>query len=385
MVGGPLSDHKGVNVPDIVLPIPALTAKDRDDLDFALEHGVDYIGLSFVQRPEDVVEAQGADRRPRLGHGQAGEAAGAGQPRRHHAAVRRGDGGARRSRRGIAARGGAAGAEGARARRRLAGKPVVVATQMLESMITAPAPTRAEASDVATAVFDGADAVMLSAETAAGQYPYEAVDMMDRIVARPSSHKLYRSIIEALAARQEQTPPHAVRGRGGRSRPAIHAAAIVAFTSSGTTAARIARKRPRVPILAITPSEQVSRRLCLLWGAHSVLSERRPELRGNGRARDADRAREEFAATDRYHRRGRRHSVRPGRHDQQPARRPDWLTWTNKSTACDGNLEKAVFRQWPLRANSGHSIITKKRCCSFTQLRTLSIKSAMSEMCHKRK
>ena len=155
---------------------------------------------------------------------------------------------------------------------RLAAKPVIVATQMLDSMVAAPTPTRAEASDVATAIYDGADAVMLSAESASGQYPREAVAMMDRIIQSTERHKLYRSIIDAAEADEEISPPHAVAAAAADLAGAIRSAAIVAFTSSGTTAARIARKRPPVPILAITPEAAVSRQLCLLWGVHSVLS-----------------------------------------------------------------------------------------------------------------
>jgi pyruvate kinase len=156
---------------------------------------------------------------------------------------------------------------------RLAVKPVIVATQMLDSMVAAPTPTRAEVSDVATAIYDGADAVMLSAESATGRYPREAVEMMDRIIRSTEQHKMYRSIVEATQPGEEQTPPHAVATAAADLASVVHAAAIVAYTSSGTTAARVARKRPSLPILAITPSREVSRRLCLLWGAHSVLSD----------------------------------------------------------------------------------------------------------------
>jgi len=156
---------------------------------------------------------------------------------------------------------------------RLAVKPVIVATQMLDSMVGAPTPTRAEASDVATAIYDGADAVMLSAESASGAYPVEAVEMMDRIIRSTEHHKLYRSIIDASAPDEEHTAPHAVAAAAAGLAQVIHSSVIVAFTTSGTTAARIARKRPEVPTLAITADEAVSRRLCLLWGAHSVLAE----------------------------------------------------------------------------------------------------------------
>ena len=156
---------------------------------------------------------------------------------------------------------------------RLAVKPVIVATQMLDSMVAAPTPTRAEASDVATAVYDGADAVMLSAESATGQYPRETVEMMDRIITSTEQHKMYRSLIEATEPGEEQTAPHAVATAAGDLASVIHSKAIVTYTSSGTTAARVARKRPSQPILAITPSLATSRRLCLLWGAHSMFSE----------------------------------------------------------------------------------------------------------------
>jgi pyruvate kinase len=144
---------------------------------------------------------------------------------------------------------------------------------MLETMVTTPTPTRAEASDVATAIYDGADAVMLSAESASGAYPLEAVTMMDRIIATTERHKAYRSIITAIEPDIEDTPSHAVAAAAADLADIIHASAIVAFTSSGTTAARIARKRPTVPILTITPTEKVARRLCLLWGAHCVHSD----------------------------------------------------------------------------------------------------------------
>jgi pyruvate kinase len=156
---------------------------------------------------------------------------------------------------------------------RSAAKPVVVATQMLDSMVAAPAPTRAEASDVATAIYDGADAVMLSAESATGRYPVEAVAMMDRIIRRTEGHKLFHSIIAASEPHDEETPPHAVATAAATLAESIHAGAIVAYTAGGTTAARVARKRPPVPIVALTPNLDTSRRLCLLWGAHSVRSD----------------------------------------------------------------------------------------------------------------
>jgi pyruvate kinase len=153
---------------------------------------------------------------------------------------------------------------------RHAGKPVVVATQMLESMIKSPSPTRAEASDVATAIYDSADAVMLSAESASGDWPVEAVSMMNRIIEHTEDHKLYRSIIEALQPSPEHTTPHAVAAAAADIADAIGAAAIVAYTSSGTSAMRAARKRPKVPIVSLSPTPGTARRLALLWGTHSV-------------------------------------------------------------------------------------------------------------------
>ncbi len=139
-------------------------------------------------------------------------------------------------------------------------------------MVVAPTPTRAEASDVATAIYDGADAVMLSAESATGQYPREAVAMMSRIIESTERHKMYRSILNASQPGEEETAPHAVAAAAADLAAALRASVIVAFTLSGTTAARIARKRPKVSVLALTPDLRVSRQLCLLWGAHSVLS-----------------------------------------------------------------------------------------------------------------
>ena len=271
-VGGPLSDRKGVNVPDVVLPIPALTAKDREDLAFALEHGVDYIGLSFVQRPEDVAEAKAiADGRAwimtKMEKPQALDNLDAIVRLSDAVMVARGDLGVELPPEEVPL----AQKRIVRAARQ-AGKPVVVATQMLESMITAPAPTRAEASDVATAVFDGADAVMLSAETAAGQYPYEAVNMMDRIVARVEQDPGWRAMIEASRPAPERSTADAMVAAARQVAHTIDAAAICAFTASGSTALRAARERPEAPVLSLTPSEATARRLAVAWGVHAVVS-----------------------------------------------------------------------------------------------------------------
>ena len=271
--GGVISNRKGVNLPGTVLDLSPLTAKDRADLAFGLELGMDWVALSFVQKPADILEARGL----------VGERAGLMAKIEKPSALERIEDIIRLSDAVMVARGDLGveipheevpGRQKELVRAcRLAVKPVIVATQMLDSMVTAPTPTRAEASDVATAIYDGADAVMLSAESASGSYPVEAVAMMDRIIRSTEQHKLYRSLIDATDPGEEQTAPHAVAAAAADLAKVIHSAAIVAFTSSGTTAARIARKRPAVPILASTPDLAVSRRLCLLWGAHSVLSE----------------------------------------------------------------------------------------------------------------
>ena len=272
VVGGPLSDHKGVNVPDVVLPIPALTAKDREDIAFALAHEVDYIGLSFVQRPDDVAEAKAivGDRAwvlAKLEKPQALDNLDAILRDSDAVMVARGDLGVELPPEEVPL----AQKRIVRAARQL-GRPVVVATQMLESMINAPAPTRAEASDVATAVFDGADAVMLSAETAAGQYPFEAVNMMDRIVARVEQDPGWRAIIEASRPEPERSAADAIAAAARQVAHTIGAKAICAFTASGSTALRAARERPDAPILGMTPSAATARRLAVVWGVHALVA-----------------------------------------------------------------------------------------------------------------
>ncbi len=275
VVGGPLSDRKGVNVPDVALPIPALTDKDREDLAFALERGVEYVGLSFVQRPEDVAEARAiaagrAWLMVKVEKPQAVENLDAILALADCVMVARGDLGVELppeevplvQKRLVRAA-------------RAAGKPVVVATQMLESMVAAPAPTRAEASDVATAVFDGADAVMLSAETAAGAYPWEAVNMMDRILARVEADEGWRALTDAARPEPEPTSAGAIAAAARQVARTIGARAIAAFTSTGSTALRVARERPNRPILGITTSEAAARRLAVVWGVHPVVA---PEL-----------------------------------------------------------------------------------------------------------
>jgi pyruvate kinase len=275
LVGGQLSDHKGVNVPDVVLPIPALTEKDRADMAFVLEQGVEYIGLSFVQRPEDVAEAReiAAGRAwimVKLEKPQAIDNLAAIVKLADCVMVARGDLGVE-----------CPPEEVPLIQKRIvrtaraAGKPVVVATQMLESMISSPSPTRAEASDVATAVFDGADAVMLSAETAAGQFPFEAVNMMDRIVARVEQDPGWRTITDADRPAPERSSAGAIAAAARQVASTIEAQAIATFTATGTTTLRVARERPDCPILGLTASEQTARRCALIWGVHPLVT---PEL-----------------------------------------------------------------------------------------------------------
>jgi pyruvate kinase len=272
VVGGPLSDRKGVNCPDVVLPIPALTEKDREDLEFAVSHGANYIGLSFVQRPEDVVEAK------RLIGGRAWVMSKLEKPQAldnleeilsltDAVMVARGDLGVELPPEEVPL----AQKRIVRLARQL-GKPVVVATQMLESMINAPAPTRAEASDVATAVFDGADAVMLSGETAAGQYPYEAVNMMDRIVARVEQDAGWRALIDASHTAPEKCTAAAIAAAAAQVGYTIGAKAIVAFTASGGTALRVARERPGPRVVSLTPDQKTAQLLAVVWGVHAVVT-----------------------------------------------------------------------------------------------------------------
>ncbi|GAA4334332.1 pyruvate kinase [Pigmentiphaga soli] len=269
--GGPLSDRKGVNVPGVVLPLSAMTEKDRVDLEFGLSLGVDWIALSFVQRAEDIREIK------QLVDGRAGVMAKLEKPaaiaelesilaESDAVMVARGDLGVEMPAEQVPA----IQKRIVRACRRI-GKPVVVATQMLESMVNAPVPTRAEASDVATAVYDGADAVMLSAESASGKYPVEAVRMMNDIIAQTEADPHYREVMEA-----SQTPPapdianaigRAMRGVAGL----LHVATTVAYTSSGYSAMRMSRERPEAPIIGMTPNLATARRMALVWGVHAVV------------------------------------------------------------------------------------------------------------------
>ena len=272
MVGGKLSERKGVNVPGVVLPITALTEKDRRDLALALELGADWIALSFVQRPEDVSEARAliGDRAAivsKLEKPSAIERLDEIVALSDAVMVARGDLGVELP----AERVPAIQKRIIRSARRF-GKPVIVATQMLESMIDSPVPTRAEASDVATAIYDGADAVMLSAESASGKFPIEAVKMMNRIIEQVEGDPQYRQLIDAshTSARPGGDVAEAVCCAMRRAVTLLQAAAIVCYTSSGHTSLRAARERPESPILSLTPDIGVARRLALAWGVHSV-------------------------------------------------------------------------------------------------------------------
>ena len=269
-VGGVISDRKGVNVPDAEIPIPALTAKDRKDLAFAVEQGADWIGLSFVQRPEDLAEAR------KLMGGYGALCAKIEKPM----AVRRLDEIIELSD-GIMVARGDLGVEldpedvpplqkTIVNKTRTAGKPVIVATQMLESMIESPSPTRAEVSDVANAVYDGADAVMLSAETAAGDWPEEAVTIMHRIATKVENDPEYLSRVRFLDTPPDATTADALSHACMTIADTVKIAAVTVFTGSGSTARRVARERPSVPMLVLTPSMRTARRLALLWGAHAV-------------------------------------------------------------------------------------------------------------------
>ncbi len=269
-VGGTVSDNKGVNVPDVLVPIPALTEKDRDDLKFALEQRADWIALSFVQRPEDVAEARTliGDRAALLAKIEKPAAV----DRLNDIValadavmVARGDLGVELPPEQVPPL-----QNKIVATARQYGKPVVVATQMLESMINSPTPTRAEVSDVAKAIYDGADAVMLSAESAAGKYPCEAVQMMDRIAVSVERDPSYQERIHFTQTRLEATTADAIAGSARQIASTISATAMLCYTSSGSTARRIARERPPVPLLAMSASQHTARRMGLLWGVHAL-------------------------------------------------------------------------------------------------------------------
>jgi pyruvate kinase len=274
IAGGELSDRKGVNVPEAVLQLSPLTEKDRRDLAFGLELGVDWVALSFVQRPEDIVEAR------ELIQGKAFLMAKIEKPSAvthleeiarlcDAIMVARGDLGVEvpaenvpRIQKDIV-----------RTCRQL-GRPVVVATQMLESMRFSPAPTRAEVTDVANAVAEGADAVMLSAETASGDYPLETVQMMSKIIRQVENGPDYQSQLDVGRPQAEATASDAISCAIRRISSILPVAALVNYTESGASSLRASRERPKAPILSLTPSLTTARRLTVAWGIYSVVNER---------------------------------------------------------------------------------------------------------------
>ena len=271
-VGGRLSARKGVSVPDTVLAFSALTPKDHSDLEAALDAGADWIALSFVQRPEDVADAKKIARgraavMAKIEKPQACERLGEILEAADGIMVARGDLGVELPVEKVPA----LQKQMTRAARR-AGKPVVVATQMLESMISSPVPTRAEVSDVATAIYEGADAVMLSAESAAGQYPVEAVSTMNRIAMEVEGDPTYRTIMQAQRADPEATGADAIAAAARQIAETLDLAAVVCWTFSGATALRVARERPQPPVVSISPNVSAGRRLALVWGVHSVVA-----------------------------------------------------------------------------------------------------------------
>ncbi len=276
LLDGVLSNKKGVSLPETVLPMSAMSLKDRADLDFVLGLGVDWVALSFVQKPEDVAEAK------KIAGGRAAIMAKIEKPSAidhldeiielsDGLMVARGDLGVEMPLEQVPS----LQKKITRACRK-AGKPVVIATQMLESMITSPVPTRAEVSDVATAVFEGADAVMLSAESAAGQYPCEAVEMMNRTAMEVESGDYYSDIIHAQRTEPQATSADAISAAARTIAETLNLAGFICYTSSGSTGLRAARERPRQPILAVTPMVKTARKLSLVWGLHCVLTSGEP-------------------------------------------------------------------------------------------------------------
>ncbi len=273
VTGGKMSDRKGVSLPDTDLPVSAMTAKDRADLEAALETGIDWIALSFVQRADDVIEAKKLVRgraaiMSKIEKPQAIERLADIMEASDALMVARGDLGVELPAERVP------GLQKQMTRMaRKAGKPVVIATQMLESMITSPVPTRAEVSDVATAVFEGADAIMLSAESAAGKFPVEAVMTMNRIGEECERDPTYRGVIAAQRPEPEATAGDAIADAARQIAETLDLSAIICWTSSGSTALRVARERPKPPVVAITPNVNTGRKLALVWGVHCVIAE----------------------------------------------------------------------------------------------------------------
>ncbi|MGH6995282.1 MAG: pyruvate kinase [Stellaceae bacterium] len=272
-VGGRLSDRKGVSLPQTTIPFSALDKKDLSDLEAALDAGTDWVALSFIQRPEDIAEAK------KITRGRAALMAKIEKPQAvtrlteimdvaDALMVARGDLGVEMPLEKVP------GVQKQMTRLgRATGKPVVVATQMLESMINSPVPTRAEVSDVATAIFEGADAIMLSAESASGKYPVEAVATMNRIAEEIESEDTYRGIIDAQRTRPEATGADAIADAAREIADTLDLAAVICWTASGSTALRVASERPRPPIVALSPNIATGRKLAVAWGVHCVVTE----------------------------------------------------------------------------------------------------------------
>jgi len=274
VVGGRLSERKGVNVPDVALPISALTDKDKKDALFGVEVGVDWIALSFVQRAEDIEELKNI-----VGHHTVKVMAKIEKPQAvkdfarvcdavNGVMVARGDLGVELSAHEVPVV-----QKQIVSQMRKAGKPVVVATQMLESMITNPIPTRAEANDVANAIYDGADAVMLSAESAAGDFPEEAVDMMESIIREVEASEPYRERMEHSSLSLLETGPHIEHAMIPAARNLardLHASAIVCLTKKGRIAQRLSQERSTRPIIALSHSRKTARHLLLSWGVYPI-------------------------------------------------------------------------------------------------------------------
>ncbi|WP_306118750.1 MULTISPECIES: pyruvate kinase [unclassified Roseitalea] len=273
VAGTTISDRKGVSLPDTTLGLGALTEKDRSDLSAVLQESVDWVALSFIQRPEDLAEVR------KIARGRVALLSKIEKPQ----AVQRIDEIIEMSDAIMVARGdlgvempleSVPGIQKQITRKaRAAGKPVVVATQMLESMIAAPVPTRAEVSDVATAVFEGADAIMLSAESAAGEFPVEAVQTMSRIAEQVERDPNYSGIINAQRSAPEATGADAISAAARQIAETLRLSAVVCYTSSGTTGLRASRERPNLPIIALSPVAETARRLALVWGLHCVVTE----------------------------------------------------------------------------------------------------------------
>lgn len=271
IVGGQLSNRKGVNVPHVMLPIPALTKKDKEDLDFALKLGVDWVALSFVQTVDDVEEAR------KIIKGRAKIVSKIEKP----LAVKSIEPIAKVSDGLMVARGDLGvemnPEEVPMAQRliintcRRLGKPVIVATQMLESMISSPSPTRAEVSDIATAVYSGVDATMLSAESASGKYPFEAVNMMSKVIETTENDPAYFGMIEEDPRKPLEMIVEAKCYAAKKAAMYSNAVCLVMFSDSFEHVASCARFRPTCPILLGTSSEEIARQAGLLYGVNAII------------------------------------------------------------------------------------------------------------------